>query len=152
MSRNRRSILGAVLTLPAALAAGNLLTSAPAAAAESAGGVEAQPWADIVLDPGITAQAGATPQVRLITIAGTVFLQARGAVTCNLTADTKIGTLPNGLVPTWYVRAAVPRNNSQGINACRLEVKPSGSVSVYGGNEGNPITWVQLDSFQAIWR
>ncbi|MCY0937546.1 hypothetical protein [Streptomyces sp. H34-S4] len=149
MSQNRRSILGAALALPAAVAAGSLLAATPAAAA---GGVVADAWTDLVLEPGITAQAGATPQIRLITIADTTFLQARGAVTCSLNADTKIATLPAGLKPTWYVRAAAPRNNSQGINACRFEVNTAGSVTIYGANTGNPITWVQFDSVQAIWR
>ncbi|MFD7321754.1 hypothetical protein ACFV9D_11835 [Streptomyces sp. NPDC059875] len=146
---NRRSILGAALALPAAAAAGNLIAATPAAAAD---GVVAEAWTDLVLEPGVTAQAGATPQVRLITIAGTTFLQARGAITCNLAADAKIATLPGGLRPTWYVRATTPRNNSQGINSCRFEVNTAGSVSIYGGNTGNPITWVQFDSVQTIWR
>ncbi|MGW0363844.1 hypothetical protein [Streptomyces sp. NPDC002990] len=153
MSHNRRSVLGAALALPATLTAGSLLTASPAGAVEAAAAVEAQPWADILLEPGITPQSGATPpQVRLITIAGTVFLQARGAVYCRLTADAQIGTLPSAMRPTWYVRAATSRNNSQGINACRFEVNPSGAVSIYGGNAGNPITWIQFDSVQAIWR
>lgn len=150
MSRNRRSILGAALALPTALTVGNLATATPAAAA--VGGVEAGEWADLILEPGITAQAGATPQVRILTIAGTAYLQARGAITCNLTADTKIATLPADLRPTWYVRATAPRNNSQGINACRFEINTAGSVSIYGANTGNPITWIQFDSVQTIWR
>ncbi|MFI8520644.1 hypothetical protein ACIGEZ_22885 [Streptomyces sp. NPDC085481] len=151
MSQNRRSILGAALALPAALTVGAVATAAPAAAV--AGGVEAGEWVDLVLEAGITPTAGATPQVRLVTIAGTTFLQARGQITGSLTADTKIATLPAAFAPpTWYVRAAAPRNNSQGINACRFEINPAGSVSVYGGNTGNPITWAQFDSVQAIWR
>ncbi|MFB7512744.1 hypothetical protein [Streptomyces sp. NPDC056144] len=150
-SRNRRSILGAALALPAGLAVGGLATAAPAAAAEA--GVTADPWVDLALEPGITPTAGATPQVRVVTIAGTAFLQARGQITGSWTADTKIATLPAGFpLPTWYVRATVPRNNSQGINACRFEINPAGSVTIYGANTGNPITWVQLDSAQAIWR
>ncbi|MFD9794959.1 hypothetical protein ACFWXK_28880 [Streptomyces sp. NPDC059070] len=151
MSHNRRSILGAALGLPAVVALGNLAAAAPAAAAP--GGVDAGDWADLVLEPGITAQAGATPQVRLVTIAGTAFLQARGAITCNMTADTKIAALPAAMArPTWYVRATAPRNNSQGINSCRFEVNSSGSVTIYGANTGNAITWVQFDSVQTIWR
>ncbi|MFE1383308.1 hypothetical protein ACFW6S_30610 [Streptomyces sp. NPDC058740] len=151
MSQNRRSILGAALALPAALTVGGLATAAPAAAAT--GGVEAGEWVDLVLETVATPTAGATPQVRLVTIAGTTFLQARGQVTGNFAADTKIATLPAAFGrPTWYVRATAPRNNSQGINACRFEINPAGSVSVYGGNAGNPITWVQFDSVQAIWR
>lgn len=150
-SHRRRSILGAALALPAALTVGGLATAAPAAAAP--GGVEAGEWTDLVLEPGITATAGATPQVRLVTIAGTTFLQARGQITGSFTADTKIATLPPALArPTWYVRATAPRNNSQGINACRFEINPAGSVTVYGGNTGNPVTWVQFDSVQTIWR
>ncbi|MER8044629.1 hypothetical protein [Streptomyces sp. NPDC094032] len=150
-SQNRRSILGAALALPAALTVGGLVTAAPAAAAP--GGVEAGEWTDLVLEPTVTATAGATPQVRLVTIAGTTFLQARGQVTGSFTADMKIATLPAALArPTWYVRATAPRNNSQGINSCRFEINPAGSVTVYGGNAGNPITWVQFDSVQAIWR
>lgn len=151
MSQNRRSILGAALALPAALTVGGLATATPAAAATT--GVEAGEWADLVLEAGVTPTAGATPQVRLVTIAGTTFLQARGQVTGTFTTDTRIGTLPAALArPTWYVRATAPRNNSQGINACRFEINPAGSVTVYGGNTGNPITWVQFDSVQAIWR
>lgn len=149
MSYNRRSILGAALAVPAALAVGTAAT--PAAAA--VGGVEAGEWTDLVLEPGITATPEATPQVRLVTIAGTTFLQARGRITCNLTADAKIATLPTGFaVPTWTLRATAPRNNSQGINACRFEINSSGSVSLFGGNSGNPITWSQFDAIQAIWR
>ncbi|MEU9144996.1 hypothetical protein [Streptomyces sp. NPDC048349] len=149
MSHNRRRILGAALALPATLATTTLVAATPAVAA---GGVEAQPWTDLILEAGVTAQPGATPQVRLITIAGTVFLQARGSVTCNLAVDSKIATLPAGLRPTALVRATAPRNNSQGINACRFEANTAGSVTIYGGNSGNPITWVQFDSVQTIWR
>ncbi|MGW5664586.1 hypothetical protein ACWEWG_31665 [Streptomyces sp. NPDC003758] len=149
MSYNRRSILGAALGLPAAVAVGSVATATPAAAAA----VDATAWTDLVLEPGITAQTGATPQVRIVTILGTTFLQARGAITCSLTADTKIATLPASIgLPTWYVRATTPRNNSQGINACRFEVNTAGSVTIYGANSGNPITWVQFDSIQTIWR
>jgi hypothetical protein len=148
MSHNRRRILGAALALPAALTAAEVLSAAPAAAA---GGIEAQPWTDLVLEPGVTAQAGAAPQVRLVTIAGTAFLQARGSVACNLTADQKVATLPAELRPTGLVRATAPRNNSQGINACRFEVNTAGSLTIYGGNSGNPITWVQFDSVQTVW-
>ncbi|MFI8962878.1 hypothetical protein ACIGO8_12225 [Streptomyces sp. NPDC053493] len=151
MSHNRRSVLGAALALPAALTAGGLAAAAPAAAAP--GGVDAGAWTPLVLETGITPSAGATPEVRLVTIAGTTFLQARGIVTCNLATDAKIGRLPDGFTaPAGYVRAAAPRNNSQGVNACRFEINPSGSVSVFGGNAGNPITWVQFDSVQTVWR
>ncbi|CAL9340407.1 hypothetical protein SUDANB120_00257 [Streptomyces sp. enrichment culture] len=149
MSHNRRRILGAALALPAALTAADVLSATPAVAA--AGGIEAQPWTDLVLEPGVTAPAGAVPQVRLITIAGTAFLQARGSVACNLAADQKIATLPAALRPTGLVRATAPRNNSQGINACRFEVNTSGSLTIYGGNSGNPITWVHFDSVQTVW-
>ncbi|MER7518489.1 hypothetical protein [Streptomyces sp. NPDC126499] len=148
MSHNRRSVLGAALALPAALTVGGLVTAAPAAAA----GVDAGAWTPLVLEPGITPSAGATPEVRLVTLAGTPFLQARGLVTCNLASDAKIGRLPDGFAaPTAFVRGVAPRNNSQGVNACRLEINPSGSVNVYGGNAGNPITWIQLDSVQTVW-
>ncbi|MFJ9789612.1 hypothetical protein [Streptomyces globosus] len=148
MSHNRRRILGAALALPAALTAAEVLSAAPAVAA---GGIEAQPWTDLALEPGVTAQAGAAPQIRLVTIAGTAFLQARGSVACNLTADQKVATLPAELRPTGLVRATAPRNNSQGINACRFEVNTAGSLTIYGGNSGNPITWVQFDSVQTVW-
>ncbi|MFB7865035.1 MULTISPECIES: hypothetical protein [unclassified Streptomyces] len=151
MSQNRRSILGAALALPTALTVGGLAAATPAAAAP--GAVDAGAWTPLVLEAGITPNAAAAPEVRLVTIAGTAFLQARGLVTCNLTGDARIGRLPDGFaLPTGYVRAAVPRNNSQGINACRLEINPAGSVSVFGGNTANAITWVQFDSVQTIWR
>ncbi|MER5379402.1 hypothetical protein ABT040_03850 [Streptomyces sp. NPDC002688] len=149
MSHSRRSILGAALGLPAAVAVGTVATATPAAAAA----VDATAWTNLELETGITPQPGATPQVRTVTILGTTFLQARGAITCNLAADTKIGTLPAAMTPpTWYVRATSPRNNSQGINACRFEVNTAGSVTIYGATSGNPITWVQFDSVQTIWR
>ncbi|MFI5618672.1 hypothetical protein [Streptomyces sp. NPDC051567] len=147
MSYDRRSVLAAALAVPAAT---TLLTATPAAAAP--GTVDAQPWTDLLLEPGVTAQANAKPQIRLITIAGTTFLQARGAITCDLTADTRIATMPGVLKPTSVTRAVAPRNNSQGINSCRLEISTTGAVTVYGGNTGNPVTWVQLDSVQTIWR
>ncbi|MCX4987734.1 MULTISPECIES: hypothetical protein [unclassified Streptomyces] len=149
MSHSRRSILGAALGLPAAVAVGTVATATPAAAAA----VDATAWTNLELETGITPQPGATPQVRTVTILGTTFLQARGAITCNLAADTKIATLPAAMTPpTWYVRATSPRNNSQGINACRFEVNTAGSVTIYGATSGNPITWVQFDSVQTIWR
>ncbi|MFI2433330.1 hypothetical protein [Streptomyces sp. NPDC018693] len=150
MSYNRRSILGAALTVPAALAVG---TTAAAPAAAAVGGVEAGEWTDLVLEPGITTTPGAVPQVRLVTIAGTTFLQARGTITCDLATDAKVAALPAGFpAPTWYVRATAPRNNSQGINACRFEINPAGSVVLYGGNANNPVKWAQFDSVQTIWR
>ncbi|MEU8758977.1 hypothetical protein [Streptomyces sp. NPDC048659] len=169
---NRRSLLGAALALPAALTVGGLAAAPPATAAPEAAAtpqaptapeapatpvpsaaVEAGEWTDLALEPGITATAGAPPQVRLLTLAGTVFLQARGQVTGSYTADMKIATLPPGFArPTWYVRGVAARNNSQGINACRFEINPAGAVTVYGGNAGNPVTWVQFDSVQTIWR
>ncbi|MFE7414969.1 hypothetical protein [Streptomyces laurentii] len=153
MSHDRRSVLGAALALPAALTVGGLAAATPASAAPGAATVDAGAWTALVLEPGITPLAGATPEVRLVTIAGTVFFQGRGLVSCDLTADSRIGRLPDGFpLPTGYVRAAVPRNNSQGINACRFEINPSGAVSIYGGNAGNPITWLQFDPVQTIWR
>ncbi|MEU1071037.1 MULTISPECIES: hypothetical protein [unclassified Streptomyces] len=149
MSYNRRSILGAAFAVPAAVAVANLAAASPAAAA----GVEAGDWADLVLEPGVTAQTGATPQVRLVTIAGTTFLQARGIINGSFAADTKVATLPAAMArPTSYIRATAPRNNSAGINSCRFEVNTAGSVTIFGGNSGNPITWVQFDSVQTIWR
>ncbi|MFJ7068217.1 hypothetical protein [Streptomyces sp. NPDC101115] len=150
MSYNRRGVLGAALALPAALTVGTLAAT-PAAA--DPGTVDAGAWTPLVLESGITPNAAAVPEVRLVTLAGTTFLQARGLITCNLVADTKIGRLPDGFAPpATYVRAAAPRNNSQGINACRFEINPAGSVTVFGANTGNPITWVQFDSVQTIWR
>jgi hypothetical protein len=149
MSHSRRSIIGAALSLPASAGIASLATATPAAAAT----VDATEWADLLLEPGITPQTGATPQVRIITILGTTFLQASGAISCSLTSDAKIATLPATIpLPSWYVRATLPRNNSQGINACRFEVNTAGSVTIYGAASGNPITWVQFDSMQTILR
>ncbi|MFD5322864.1 hypothetical protein [Streptomyces sp. NPDC127092] len=151
MSYDRRGVLGAALALPAALTVGTLATASPAAA--DPGTIDAGAWTPLVLESGITPNPAAVPEVRLVTIAGTAFLQARGLITCNLVTDTKIGRLPDGFaLPTAHVRAAAPRNNSQGINACRVEINPTGSVTVFGANSGNPITWVQFDSVQTIWR
>ncbi|MEU5806707.1 hypothetical protein [Streptomyces sp. NPDC047718] len=80
--------------------------------------------------------------MRLTTVAGTAFLQARGQITGTFTADTRTGTLPADFArPVWYVRATAARDNSQGINACRLDI-----------NSANPVTWVQFDNVQTIWR
>ncbi|MEV6330619.1 hypothetical protein [Streptomyces sp. NPDC051909] len=150
MSHNRRSVLGAALALPAVLTVGGLAAATPAAA--ETGTVDAGAWTPLVLEPGITPNAAAVPEVRLVTIAGTTFLQARGLITGNLTADTRIGRLPDGFaLPTAYVRAIAPRNNSQGVNACRFEINTAGSVTLFGATTGNPITWVQFDSVQTVW-
>ncbi|MFJ3903849.1 hypothetical protein [Streptomyces sp. NPDC090025] len=146
----RRSVLGAALGLPAALTVGGLAAASPAAAAP--GTVDAGAWTPLVLEPAVTPNPGAAPEVRLVTIAGTTFLQARGLISGNLTGDLRIGRLADGFTPpTSHVRATATRNNSQGVNACRFEINPAGSVTLFGATTGNPITWAQFDSVQTVW-
>ncbi|WP_209440905.1 hypothetical protein [Streptomyces wedmorensis] len=88
----------------------------------------------------------------MIRLAGTEFLQLRGLITCSFIADDKIGTLPEALRPPKLTRGVCPRNNSQGVNALRVEVNTAGAVNVLGPQSTNKVTWIQLDNFSSVMR
>ncbi|MFI8509832.1 hypothetical protein ACIGHB_01755 [Streptomyces sp. NPDC085460] len=149
---SRRSLLAAALATPVAAVAVPLATAAPAAAAPVDGCQTVVDWTAVTPAAGITPDAAAPLQARVIRLAGTEFLQFRGTVTCNLTADATLGTLPPTIVPPKLTRGVVPRNNSQGINAIRVEANTAGAVKIYGPQASNPVTWIQLDSFSSVLR
>ncbi|MFE9045436.1 hypothetical protein ACFY9F_12675 [Streptomyces sp. NPDC012421] len=149
---SRRSLLAAALATPVAAVAVPLATAAPAAAAPVDGCQTVVDWTAVTPAAGITPDAAAPLQARVIRLAGTEFLQFRGTVTCNLTADATLGTLPAAIVPPKLTRGVVPRNNSQGINAIRVEANTAGAVKIYGPQASNPVTWIQLDSFSSVLR
>ncbi|MFI8828491.1 hypothetical protein [Streptomyces sp. NPDC053431] len=166
---SRRSLLAAALAVPAAAAGTTLLGATPAAAVGtdgSAGAIEIiRPWTGFARlgHTHLTALGGNAPQARVVRIAGTDFLQMRGGVSCEAghefdggsTPDTLdlVGVLPQDLWPaTTYVRGVAPRNNRNGFSSCRIEVTREGEVYVYGATSTNTISWIQLDSFSAIWR
>ncbi|MGW4745456.1 phage baseplate protein [Streptomyces sp. NPDC004290] len=110
-------------------------------------------WEDLALETIV--QAGPQrPRGRLISYAGTTYLQLRGTLTAapGLTQDTKIGTLPHRLRPTAPTRAGVPRNNHAGRCVCRVETNVSGDLWVYGAYSDNAITWIDLDGVSVVWQ
>ncbi|QES11711.1 hypothetical protein DEJ45_04320 [Streptomyces venezuelae] len=148
---SRRSLLTAALAAPAAVATAPLLTATPAAAADPVDGCQVVvPWTAIALDPAVTNQAGAPAEARVIRLAGTEFLQLRGIVTCAFTADAQLGTLPAEIRPPKLTRGVCPRNNSQGINAIRVEANTAGVINVFGPQTTNKVTWIQLDNFSSV--
>ncbi|MFE3583223.1 hypothetical protein [Streptomyces vinaceus] len=159
---SRRSLLAAALAVPTAAVGATALGSAPAAAAES-GLLVVQPWTTLTLAPHLLVRDGNPPQARILKIAGTDFLQMRGGLSCEKgyefdggsTPETLdlLGTLPAALTPaTTYVRGVAPRNNRDGLSSCRIEVTLDGKIYVYGATAANKISWIQLDSFSAVWR
>ncbi|MGW6560255.1 hypothetical protein [Streptomyces hydrogenans] len=148
-STSRRSLLTAA---PAAAVGVPLATAAPAAAAPVDGCQTVVDWTAVTPAAGITPDAAAPLQARVIRLAGTEFLQLRGTLTCNLTADATLGTLPSTIVPPKLTRGVVPRNNNQGVNAIRVEANTARALKVYGPQSSNPVTWIQLDSFSSVLR
>ncbi|GGT93687.1 MULTISPECIES: hypothetical protein [Streptomyces] len=110
-------------------------------------------WEELDLAPGLTAGAE-RPRGRLIALAGTTYLQLRGTLSSmrGLSADSQIATLPHRLRPTVQVRHNVPRNNNAGRYICRVEANIRGELWVFGAYPDNAITWIDLDSFSAVWR
>ncbi|MCY0937545.1 hypothetical protein [Streptomyces sp. H34-S4] len=108
-------------------------------------------WTPISLAAGVTTDQNA-PKGRLISIAGTTTLQLSGGVKGTFDADTVIGTLPDALTPSTTARANVPRNNNDGYCVARVEAGTDRELRLFGGRTTNAITWVQLDSFSAVWR
>ncbi|MFF5504006.1 hypothetical protein [Streptomyces roseolus] len=151
-STSRRSLLTAALAAPVAAVAVPLATAAPAAAEGLDGCQTVVDWTAITPAAGITPDAAAPLQARVIRLAGTEFLQLRGTLSCNLTADATLGTLPATIVPPKLTRGVVPRNNSLGINAIRVEANTARALKVYGPQSSNPVTWIQLDSFSSVLR
>ncbi|MER7624527.1 hypothetical protein [Streptomyces sp. NPDC126503] len=147
---SRRSLLTAALAAPAVAVGAPLLSAAPAAAETAEGCQVVVDWTPIVLEPTVTNQTNQPAQARVVRIAGTDFLQLRGAVTCDFAADGRLGTLPAAIRPPKTTRGVCPRNNSQGINAVRVEANTAGHLNVYGPQATNKVTWIQLDSFSSV--
>ena len=150
---SRRSLLTAALAAPAVAVGAPLLAATPAAAADPVDGCQVVvDWTAITLDAAVANEAGEPAQARVIRLAGTEYLQLRGTVTCAFTADGRLGTLPATIRPPKLTRGVCPRNNSQGINALRIEANTAGSVNVYGPQSTNKVTWIQLDNFSSVLR
>lgn len=150
---SRRSLLTAALAAPAVAVGAPLLAATPAAAADPVDGCQVVvDWTAITLDAAVANEAGEPAQARVIRLAGTEYLQLRGTVTCAFTADGRLGTLPATIRPPKLTRGVCPRNNSQGINALRVEANTAGSVNVYGPQSTNKVTWIQLDNFSSVLR
>ncbi|MEX0168478.1 hypothetical protein [Streptomyces sp. LMG1-1-1.1] len=150
---SRRSLLAAALTTPAVAVAAPLLSATPAAAVDPAEGCQiVVDWKPITLKTGVQNDPLAPAEARVIRLAGTEFLQLRGLVTCAFEADSPLGTLPDEIRPTKLTRGVCPRNNSQGINALRVEANTTGLVNVLGPQPTNKVTWIQLDNFSSVLR
>ncbi|MBW5254210.1 hypothetical protein P8A21_26265 [Streptomyces poriferorum] len=146
---SRRALLTAAVAVPAAAVSAPMI-AAPAAAADVPGGISVvQDWQPIVLAAAVTAATDA-PAARVVKIAGTDFLQMRGGFTCAFTADAALGTLPAAITVPKTMRGVCPRNNSLGVNSCRVEVNTAGKITVFGATASNDITWVTLDSYSVV--
>ncbi|MFH9726434.1 hypothetical protein ACH4M4_26235 [Streptomyces sp. NPDC017254] len=110
-------------------------------------------WEDLTLEAGVSPGAQ-PPRGRLISLAGTTYLQLRGTVTCSpgLTADSRIATLPHRLRATHLTRQNVARNNNTGRCVCRIETDVTGALRVYGATSDNAITWIDFDAVTVAWR
>ncbi|MFI6416702.1 hypothetical protein ACIBG6_04595 [Streptomyces sp. NPDC050842] len=150
---SRRSLLAAALAAPAVAVGAPLLAATPAAAADPVDGCQVVvDWTAIALESTVENEAGAPAQARVIRLAGTEYLQLRGTVTCAFTADGRLGMLPATIRPPKLTRGVCPRNNSQGINAIRIEANTAGAVNVFGPQATNKVTWIQLDNFSSVLR
>ncbi|MFI1172396.1 hypothetical protein [Streptomyces melanogenes] len=148
---SRRSLLATALAVPTAAVGVPLLTASPAAAAPTGVQVVVD-WTAITLAAGVSAGADTPAQARVVSIAGTEFLQLRGVLTCNFTGDSQLGTLPAAIRPPKTTRGVCPRNNHLGVNATRVEADTAGRVMVYGPQTTDPVTWIQLDNFSSVLR
>ncbi|MFE6101578.1 hypothetical protein ACFVQ4_16615 [Streptomyces laurentii] len=109
-------------------------------------------WRAITLAAGVSADQNA-PRGRLISLAGTTFLQLSGGVAGPFTADAVLGTLPDALTPSIPARATVPRDTAGGGPAvARVEVGSDRVLRLFGARTTSPIAWAQLDNFSAVWR
>lgn len=146
---SRRALLTAALAVPTAVVGAPMLATS-ASAADVPGGISVvHDWQPLVLGAGVTAAVD-VPAARVVRIAGTDFLQMRGGFTCAFTGDTVVGSLPAAITVPKLMRGVCPRNNSLGINSCRVEVNTSGKITVFGGTAANDITWVTLDSYSVV--
>ncbi|MCX5612562.1 MULTISPECIES: hypothetical protein [unclassified Streptomyces] len=149
---SRRTLLAAAVAAPAAAVGIPLLAHSAAAATAQGGFVSVVDWSNIALAAGVTAAAGEPPQARVVSIAGTEYLQLRGRISCDFATDSQLGNLPAAIQPPKMVRGVCPRNNNLGINSTRVEADTAGRVMVYGPQATNKVTWVQLDSFSSVLR
>ncbi|MFB6634276.1 hypothetical protein ACFCWY_30725 [Streptomyces sp. NPDC056362] len=149
---SRRSLLTAALAAPAVAVGAPLLSAAPAAAESSDGCQVVVDWKPITLEAGVRNDPLSPAEARVIRLAGTEFLQLRGLVTCAFTADGPLGTLHGDIRPPKLTRGVCPRNNSQGVNALRIEATTAGVVHVLGPQTANKVTWIQLDNFSSVLR
>ncbi|MBT2449211.1 hypothetical protein J7F03_19350 [Streptomyces sp. ISL-43] len=147
---SRRTLLTAGVALPAAALSAPLLASPAAAAEPFESGVVVQ-WKPVTLASDITVE-GAHPQVRVVRVAGTEFLQLRGTIKGSFTADFQLGTLPDGVTTPKMTRGVCPRNSHNGLNTCRVEADIRGVITILGARPESPITWVQLDNFSSVMR
>ncbi|MFD3940943.1 hypothetical protein ACFWSF_39665 [Streptomyces sp. NPDC058611] len=109
-------------------------------------------WQNLTLAAGMNPGGAGTPRGRLIAVEGTTYLQLRGGITGNLTADAVVATLPQQLFPTRSARQSVPRNMYYGRGVCQIEANKLGELWVYGAAADNAITWIDLDSVSVAWR
>ncbi|MFE3450813.1 hypothetical protein ACFXJ8_17965 [Nonomuraea sp. NPDC059194] len=142
-SPTRRTLLTAAVALPALT-----LATTPAAAASDGEVVFA--WKAIALTGTAKAFADAPPQARVIRVAGTDFLQLRGAAHVSYTGDSPLGILPAGLAVPKLTRGLCPRNTHNGLSVCRVEADVKGTLVVLGGTSASKITWVRLDGFSSV--
>ncbi|MFF0561084.1 hypothetical protein ACH4ZU_31770 [Streptomyces sp. NPDC020472] len=150
---SRRSLLAAALAAPTVAVGAPLLAAAPAAAVDPVDGCQTVvDWTPITLATGVQNDPLSPAEARVIRLAGTEFLQLRGLVTCSFTADGPLGTLDPSIRPPKLTRGVCPRNNSQGVNALRIEANTAGTVNVLGPQSTNKVTWIQLDSFSSVMR
>lgn len=108
-------------------------------------------WENLTLATGVKAGAEA-PRGRLVALADTTYLQLRGTLTCNLTGDALIATLPQRLWPTRTVRQNTPRNMYYGVGVCRVEANKLGELWAFGASADNAISWIDLDCVSTAWR
>lgn len=108
-------------------------------------------WENLTLATGVKAGAEA-PRGRLVALADTTYLQLRGTLTCNLTGDALIATLPQRLWPTRTVRQNTPRNMYYGVGVCRVEANKLGELWAFGASTDNAISWIDLDCVSTAWR
>ncbi|GAA3473377.1 hypothetical protein [Nonomuraea roseola] len=147
---SRRAVLTAAIALPASVVGASLLTAPAVAAAGPDGTGVVHGWQPLALRPGVMAFDGDVSQARVVKIAGTDFLQLRGAIRCDFAGDAPLGSLPAGLVVREPTRGVCPRNNHNGLNVCRVEADAQGRVVVLGATPTDKITWVRLDGFSSV--
>ncbi|MGQ4513705.1 hypothetical protein [Streptomyces sp. DW26H14] len=84
-------------------------------------------------------------EARIVTIAGTRYLQMRGSVNKSLTGDTAIATLPANMRPPVTVTFPIAKTNSAGNSTVRAEITTAGVLTVYFPTGGSSITWMSFE-------